>query len=394
MVSSPYNVNKGWSVTKIMNSQLAFIFIHLLVVASLIFFFRRHYSVWEITVIYLLFVPLFFVGKVATYYLRKVFTPELDSKNFAILGRNEISSGVRRYYLTNPQLGYRFKGYLSDLSFDRPISEIGEICAAWDVHEIFYCLPNPSRESLAGLVNFGMNSLIKVSMVVAPISTASTGILFDSQESRPVKDISVVPLDEPANQFVKRVFDIVFSTLFLVFVMSWLLPILFVIIKLDSKGPLFFLQARSGRGNKTFRCIKFRTMIVNADSDKLQASKGDPRVTKVGSWLRRTSLDELPQFINAFVGTMSIVGPRPHMLRHTEEYSKLIEQFMGRHYVKPGITGLAQCMGYRGETQSLDDMINRVRLDRHYIENWSFWLDLKIIVLTVISLIRGSDKAF
>jgi len=135
-------------------------------------------------------------------------------------------------------------------------------------------------------------------------------------------------------------------------------------------------------------------MIVNTDSDTLQASKGDPRITKVGAWLRKTSLDELPQFINVFVGAMSIVGPRPHMLRHTEEYSKLIEQFMGRHYVKPGITGLAQCMGYRGETQSLDDMINRVRLDRHYIESWSFWLDLKIIVLTVISLIRGSDKAF
>jgi putative colanic acid biosynthesis UDP-glucose lipid carrier transferase len=386
MVSSPYGIHKGWSVAKIMNSQFAFIFIHLLVVASLIFFFRRQYSVWEIGAIYLFFVPLFFLGKIATYYLRKIFTSELTQKNFIVIGRNEISTGVRRYYLSNPQLGYRFRGYMSDLELSGPITN--------DIHEIFYCLPHPDQQSLGQLVKFGLDSLIKVRIVVEPLTAEGGGIKFDSLESASIKDVSVVPLDDPGNQFVKRIFDIVFSAIFLLFVMSWLLPILFVLVKLDSRGPLFFLQARSGKDNRPFYCMKFRTMVVNAQSDHVQATKNDPRITRLGAFLRKTSLDELPQFINVLVGDMSVVGPRPHMLKHTEEYSKLIEQFMGRHYVKPGITGLAQCMGYRGETENIGEMINRVRLDRHYIESWSFWLDLKIIVLTVISLIRGSDKAF
>jgi putative colanic acid biosynthesis UDP-glucose lipid carrier transferase len=135
-------------------------------------------------------------------------------------------------------------------------------------------------------------------------------------------------------------------------------------------------------------------MKVNAQADTLQATKGDPRITQLGHFLRKTSIDELPQFINVLVGTMSVVGPRPHMLQHTDEYGKLIEEFMGRHYVKPGITGLAQCLGYRGETKNVTDMQNRVTMDRYYIEHWSFWFDVKIIFLTVVSLIRGSDKAF
>lgn len=394
LVSSPYNFNKGWSISKLFKSQVAFIFIHLLVVGSLIFFFHRQYSAIQISLIYVLFVPLFFLWKIVTYYLRKVATPELDEKNYVIVGRNDLSAELRKYYLTNHELGYRFKGYLNDSPFDNGSEEIRQFCVREDIHEVFYCIRNPSQESLNELVKFGLDSLIKVRMVIEPLTSKGGGISFDSLETKPVQDVAVVPLDDPGNQLLKRIFDIVFSTLFLVLVMSWLLPILFLIIKTDSQGPLFFLQARSGKGNRPFMCMKFRTMIVNDAADALQAIKGDPRITRIGAFLRKTSIDELPQFINVFLGQMSVVGPRPHMLRHTEEYSQLIEQFMGRHYVKPGITGLAQCMGYRGETRTLEAMVNRVRLDRHYIENWSFWLDLKIIVLTVISLIRGSDKAY
>jgi lipopolysaccharide/colanic/teichoic acid biosynthesis glycosyltransferase len=135
-------------------------------------------------------------------------------------------------------------------------------------------------------------------------------------------------------------------------------------------------------------------MQINSDANLKQATRGDSRITRTGSFLRKTSLDELPQFFNVFIGNMSVVGPRPHMLRHTEEYSKLIEKFLGRHYIKPGITGLAQVMGYRGETKHLFEMKNRVTLDRFYIENWSFMLDIKIVYLTIISLIRGSEKAY
>jgi exopolysaccharide biosynthesis polyprenyl glycosylphosphotransferase len=246
---------------------------------------------------------------------------------------------------------------------------------------------------LKTLVNFGLDSLIKVK-VILDSSADGQAIQLERFENKPGFDLTPITLDDSGNQLVKRVFDILFSLIFIFLVMSWLLPIIYIMIKIDSKGPVFFKQLRSGKDNKPFKCLKFRTMIVNAKSDTLQATKDDPRITKLGHFLRRTSIDELPQFINVFFGSMSVVGPRPHMLKHTEEYSKIIEKFLGRHYVKPGITGLAQCMGYRGETKDLADMKNRVRLDRYYIENWSFWFDIKIIFLTIVSLVRGSDKAF
>jgi putative colanic acid biosynthesis UDP-glucose lipid carrier transferase len=393
MVSSPYNVTKGWSVSKIIKSQFAFIFIHLLVVASLIFFFKKHYSPVQIGLIYVLFAPIFFSWKVITYYLRKVLTGETLTKNFILIGRNQVSGEIRKFYLANPQLGYRFKGYFDFKINSSFIEEIRKFCADKEVHEIYCCAPTASDTELNELINFGLDSLIKIKIIVDS-SLSGESIRLDRFDKQPGLDIAVVPLDETRNQFIKRLFDILFSSLFLITFMSWLLPIIALAIKLDSRGPVFFVQLRSGKNNKAFKCYKFRTMKVNMESDSRQATKDDLRITKLGSFLRKTSIDELPQFINVFIGNMSVIGPRPHMLRHTEEYSKLIERFMGRHYVKPGITGLAQCLGYRGETKDVIDMENRVRMDRYYIENWTFWLDIKIIFLTVISLIRGSDKAF
>ncbi|MEQ9413444.1 MAG: sugar transferase, partial [Cyclobacteriaceae bacterium] len=167
-----------------------------------------------------------------------------------------------------------------------------------------------------------------------------------------------------------------------------------ILIKIDSKGPVLFLQKRGGMSNMPFNCLKFRTMTYQKDAEFRQATTNDPRITKIGKFLRKSSIDEFPQFINVLLGDMSLIGPRPHPIKLNEEFAEKIKIMMSRHYVKPGITGLAQCMGYRGETRDLADMENRVRLDRHYIENWTFWLDIKIIFLTVVSLIRGSDKAY
>ena len=394
MVSNPYNVTKGWSASKMVKSQMAFIFIHLLIVASLIFFFKRSYSVLQITVIYGLFITLFFTWKVITYYFRKVFTAEVLTKNFILIGKNTSSREIRKYYLLNPQLGYKFLGYFEFGSDFSIVEDIRKFCVDKEVHEIYCCPTKVNDASLRKLVDFGLDSLIKIKIVADSPELSQQSLQFDNSDRQPGRDISVIALDESRSQFVKRVFDILFSSAFLILIMTWLLPVVALIIKLDSRGPVFFLQLRSGQNNKSFKCMKFRTMIVNQDSDNKQAAKDDPRITKLGHFLRKTSIDELPQFINVFIGNMSVVGPRPHMLKHTEEYSKLIERFLGRHYVKPGITGLAQCMGYRGETKDLADMENRVRLDRYYIENWTFWLDIKIIFLTVVSLIRGSDKAF
>jgi len=193
-----------------------------------------------------------------------------------------------------------------------------------------------------------------------------------------------IPLDNFESQFSKRLFDIVFSSLVIIFLLSWLMPILAIIIKLNSKGPVFFVQKRTGINNKTFKCLKFRSMRVNGDSDLKQAVVGDSRITVLGNFMRKSNIDELPQFFNVLFGQMSIVGPRPHMLKHTDQYSGLIEGYLVRHYIKPGITGYAQVSGYRGETDELWKMERRVQYDMHYLENWNFLWDMKIILMTFI----------
>src|ERR1700744_46498 len=195
-------------------------------------------------------------------------------------------------------------------------------------------------------------------------------------------------------RFFKRSFDILFSLFIIFFVFSWLYPILAILIKLESKGPVFFVQLRTGRNNMHFKCYKFRSMRVNGDADKKQATLNDHRITRIGAFMRKTSLDEIPQFFNVLIGNMSIVGPRPHMISHTEQYSQLIDKFMVRHFLKPGITGYAQTNGFRGETKTTEDMLKRVEADVWYLENWSFLLDLKIIFLTMWNFVKGDKNAF
>lgn len=202
------------------------------------------------------------------------------------------------------------------------------------------------------------------------------------------------PLENLFSRAQKRGVDIIFSGLIILFVLIWLIPLIALLIKLDSKGPVFFRQKRSGQNNKPFTCLKFRSMMVNSDSNTRQARRKDDRLTRVGKFIRKTSLDELPQFFNVLRGDMSIVGPRPHMLAHTEQYSGLINKFMIRQIVKPGITGWAQINGYRGETRETVDMIQRVEHDIWYIENWNLLLDLKIIILTAFNLVKGEENAF
>lgn len=394
LLSNPYKIDKSWSLSKIVKTQLAFFFIHLLVVASLILILKKNYNAIQISLIYLIFIPFFFVWKILIYYLRNVFTVETTAKNYILIGKNFVSNEVRKYYLSNPQLGYRFLGYLDFDISENLLENIRKMNAQNEIQVIYSCIPEMNNEALKPLIDFGLNSLIKVKVVVDFKSNSQHSIQFDPLDQELRRNLLIIPLDESKNQFLKRIFDILFSFLFLVSIMSWLLPLVAILIKFDSKGPVFFVQLRSGKDNLPFKCLKFRTMKINNESDQKQATLNDPRITRLGAFLRKSSIDELPQFINVFLGNMSVVGPRPHMLSHTEEYSKLIERFMSRQYVKPGITGLAQCMGYRGETRTLTDMENRVRLDRYYIENWTFWLDIKIIFLTVVSLLRGSEKAY
>jgi len=202
------------------------------------------------------------------------------------------------------------------------------------------------------------------------------------------------PLQDAYNRLIKRIFDIVFSFLVIILLLSWLYPILAILIKRQGHGPVLFKQLRTGKKNQSFWCYKFRSMQVNPTSDTQQAQKNDVRVTAIGKFMRRTSIDELPQFFNVLIGNMSVVGPRPHMIKHTEDYNVHINNFMVRHFVKPGITGLAQVSGYRGEIKKVSDMRRRIKSDIDYVQNWSLVKDIKICFLTVFNTLKGEENAF
>ncbi len=211
---------------------------------------------------------------------------------------------------------------------------------------------------------------------------------------RPYYVIRKNPLRRVVNSFFKRTFDLLFSFLIIAFILSWLTPLIGILIKIDSNGPIFYKQKRSGRNNRIFYCYKFRTMSYDKHAEFKAATKNDSRVTKLGRFLRKSSLDEFAQFFNVFLGDMSIVGPRPHPLKLNDDYRNKVERYMLRHAVKPGVTGLAQAKGYRGEVFDALTMKQRVKVDIFYIENWTFWLDIRIITLTIYNMCRGDKNAY
>jgi putative colanic acid biosynthesis UDP-glucose lipid carrier transferase len=219
-------------------------------------------------------------------------------------------------------------------------------------------------------------------------------IYVDFVNDIPVLSLRKEPLEDTGNRIKKRALDVVLSFLAIIFILSWLIPLIALLIKLDSKGPIFFIQLRSGKNNQPFRCLKFRSLRVNDQADSVQVSRNDDRITRIGRIMRKTNIDELPQVLNIFLGDMSLVGPRPHMLKHTEQFAELYKEYMIRHFVKPGLTGWAQVNGFRGEIKDNEFLRKRVEYDTWYMENWSLYLDLKIIFLTIVVTIRGDKNAF
>lgn len=263
-----------------------------------------------------------------------------------------------------------------------------------NVHYLFCGLRDVHRDVITRIISFCENHIVRFYSVPNMNNYLQNKVYLESVGSVPVLSLRKDRLSSLSNKIIKRTFDLVFSTLFLCTLFPVILIIVTIITKITMPGPVFFRQKRNGLNDKEFYCLKFRSMKVNADADRLQATKDDPRKTKWGNIMRKTNIDELPQFINVFMGDMSVVGPRPHMLKHTEEYSKLIDKYMVRHLVKPGVTGWSQVTGFRGETKELKDMQGRIRGDIWYIENWSFWLDLYIIYRTVANVFKGEEKAY
>lgn len=354
---------------------------------------------------YLIFFCLLMISRYFSMKLLKYIRAKgYNFKTFVVVGANESGEKIRKILARDLTYGYRFLGFF-DENIDTGIVESNSVLGGFDVirefvvennvDEMYVSLHIDNIEVINELTRICEQNMVRIKFIPDfQLYTKSSKVEVAFYENIPVLMFRTEPLEFPVNRLMKKVFDICFSAAVILLIFPWLFPIIMLIIKLESSGPIFFRQERSGRDNRSFICFKFRSMYVNGLAHKKQAEKGDSRVTKFGAFIRRTSIDELPQFFNVLWGDMSVVGPRPHMVNLAKEYSDLINNYLVRQYAKPGITGWAQVNGSRGETKVLSDMENRVAFDIWYIENWSLLLDVKIIIKTIINIFKGEENAY
>jgi putative colanic acid biosynthesis UDP-glucose lipid carrier transferase len=391
-------------VERIYRSTLRCIFLHFILFSLYLLFLKdNEFSRSFLLVFYGLLSISFalnrFVGSVIQFLLVNKFHV---TKKIAVMGNNATGARIADYL--KKQRNVEFYGFIADhpgvysadtkVDTDAATAQM-ELAVSNGVEDMYVSVAPEKMASIHELVKEADKYLLRLKFIpdIAGTLAAPYTINYMGGEF-PIITLRNEPLEIMGNRFKKRAFDIVFSLLVIIFLLSWLLPIIAILIKLQSKGPVLFKQQRSGRNDEPFWCYKFRSMRLNNASDKKQATKDDDRITPIGKFLRKTSMDELPQFFNVLWGSMSVVGPRPHMLSHTEEYKAIIGQFMVRHFMKPGITGWAQVNGLRGETKQDGAMEKRVEYDIYYLENWTGMLDVKIIFMTIFNVFHGEDNAY
>ena len=324
---------------------------------------------------------------------RKVFKGNL--RKVVIVGLNKKTDQLRKYFNDNPDYGYQLVKTFDLNKKDKiSINDVISFISENEIDEIYSSVAEMNNKELLSLIDYADNNLKILKFLPDNKEIYSKKLDFTYYGYLPILSLRSIPIDEPINLFIKRSFDIFFSLLVIIGILSWLTPLIGFLIKIESKGPVFFKQKRNGLDYKEFYCYKFRSMKPNPEAHLHQIRKGDPRVTRIGKFIRKTSIDELPQFINVLKGDMSVVGPRPHMVSHTHMYAEKIDKFMVRHFIKPGITGLAQVSGFRGEVEDDDFIKNRVKYDIYYLENWSIIMDIRIVIKTVFDALRGDDKAY
>ncbi len=360
----------------------------------------RTFIVMELTGIgALLLANRFFFLLIYQYFRRKDYL----MRKIVVIGYNPVAKKLV-HYLENQSINSRVIGFCEDQENVREvtnypilagISGVLEECQRYGVTEIYSTIAPEQNASLYELIRGAERNCIRFRIVPdLGVFMLKKQVYIDYLEDMPILSLRREPLEDLGNQIRRRIFDVMISSLVCIFILSWMIPLIGLLIWLESRGPIFFVQARSGKNNHSFNCIKFRSMVTNSNADLTQATRDDKRITRLGSFLRRTSLDEFPQFFNVLKGDMSIVGPRPHMLKHTSDYSELVDQFMIRQFVKPGITGWAQVNGHRGETRDLIQMEKRIEHDIWYLENWSLWLDVRIVFMTIFNLFRREKNAY
>jgi len=387
MAINPYRLRRMMRVTQITGITLAQFGVHALMMAALYLFQPK--PLWEPRFIigtFAIAAPLLFLGKVFFLYALRFF--RLRGKGLVqvtLWGRGESAERLLRFFDDFPEYGYHHIPLSTQLG---PLSDRLDEILQKGVQILFIDSGSIQEEELTELFDWADRHFIRIHLIAPFIQFSNMRLSIQYFEDIPVMIFQEIPLDDWRNRLIKRLFDVVGSLLVIVLLLSWMMPLFGLMIRRESPGPVLFRQRRSGLNNLPFTCYKFRSMVVNADSDRLQAGSHDVRITRFGRFLRRTSLDELPQFFNVLKGEMSIVGPRPHMLMHTAAFSSKVDRFMTRHRIKPGITGLAQVRGYRGETPEPHNVSGRVRLDRFYLNNWTFLFDIKITLDTIRMILR------
>lgn len=391
ITSKFYKINYSYTKKDIIKHTIEFysLFVFLILIYWFLVNSSKYYKIQLILFFLLYFILCLICSWKFIIYLRK----HIDIrklKKILIIGSNYKSLQIKKYLDENLWYGYTVSEIINKNEFnyklllDNNYNEIYINSQVIPIDDTFIIeLKKVSEEFLINIKIF--NDLFSKSI---------NKRILNYINNTPLIKLFYYPLDSYYNKLIKRIFDIFLSFFVIVFVFSWLFPLIALIIFIDNPGPIFFIQKRHGQLNKIFNCIKFRSLKVQIDDSFVQVQKNDTRVTRIGKIIRKTNIDELPQIINVLLGDMSIVGPRPHPIELNHTFSSQIDKFYFRHIYKPGITGLAQVKGYRGETDTLEKMQNRIKYDIYYIQNWSFYFDLKIIYMTLYNMIKGQKNAY
>jgi putative colanic acid biosysnthesis UDP-glucose lipid carrier transferase len=387
-----YEVYRYTKVITIVNCSLKQGLLFTLFCLALAFFYSGDSNFDKTLCFSVVSLVIILIIKLIVYFSLKKYR-RLSGRNYRkviLIGNKNSIATLQHFFTENPDYGYQL---IKVFDKNPNLETVLDFITHNGIDEVYCSMADLSNEQIGAIIDFCDNNLKTLKFIPDEKQVLSRNFKFEYYDYIPVIPLRNIPLDNALNYQIKRVFDILFS-LFVIFgILLWLVPLIAFLIKLESKGPVFFKQSRPGLGEKEFFCYKFRSMKMN-ETTEIKATKNDPRVTKIGKFIRKTSIDEMPQFFNVLLGEMAVVGPRPHLWSQNESYGNTIKKYMVRHYVKPGITGLAQSKGYRGEIETQIDMANRIKLDVFYIENWSILLDIKIIFTTVINVLKGDAKAY
>lgn len=390
-----YRFTKLIKITSLLIKQIMLFYLSIL---AFFYFANIKLNTNKILLFFLLFFLTLVIWRILLFFFFRKYRTVTGSnfKRVVIVGANKSTKILQEFFLNKPAYGYQFFGFFSDSKEEEKLGDIKDSFDYIKLHEIdeVYCsVKELSNSMIKKYIEFCDINLKSLKFIPDNKGLFAKNLHLNYYDITPVLSLRKIPLEDKINSLMKRTFDITFALIVICFVLSWLIPVLGLMIILESKGPIFFQQNRPGIREEGFYCYKFRSMTINTRTEE-SATRNDARITRIGKFIRRTSIDELPQFFNVLFGSMSVVGPRPHLWRQNEMYGTTVSKYMVRHYVKPGVTGLAQVRGYRGEIETREDIVNRTKYDIFYIENWSLLLDINIIISTVINLFKGEEKAY